>query len=67
MEVVVATFRRTPESRQVHSLLRGPAARPGPFLVHPSTLTAPLRGHMHTTRSHLNSEAATVTSWPLGP
>ena len=33
MEVVAATFRRTSESRQVHSLSKGPGRiRPGPFL-----------------------------------
>ena len=65
MEVVAATFRRTSESgRLITSQGLGHSA--GPFLVHPSALTTPLRGHMHTDHGHLNSDASTLTSCPWG-
>jgi hypothetical protein len=41
MEVIAATFRRTSESRQVHSLA-GPGHRAGPFPVHPLAFIEPL-------------------------
>jgi hypothetical protein len=41
MEVVAATFWRTSESRQVHSLF-GPGRLVGPFFVHLPVLTEPL-------------------------
>jgi len=42
MEVVAATFRRTSESRQVHSLPGArPPTRPGPCPMHQSALTEP--------------------------
>ncbi len=68
MEVIAATFWRTSESRQVHSLYRGPVIRPGPLSCSPvGAARAALRPHARSRPTENEASAREAGKWAVAP